>query len=511
MAENGKVYLVGAGPGDTGLITVKGQQCLKEASVVVYDRLANSRLLSVCRPDAEMIYVGKTPDHHTLKQEEINEVLVEKAQEGKNVVRLKGGDPFVFGRGGEEGERLREAGIAFEVVPGITSAIAVPAYAGIPVTHRNLTSTFTVITGHEDPTKEDSQIDWERLGKDPGTLIFLMGVGHLAQIRAQLVANGKNEQTPVAVIRWGTRPEQRVVTGVLADIEERVREAGITSPAIILVGDVVAMRETLSWFEEKPLFGHRILVTRAREQASVLSEKLEKAGAEAVEAPMIAVKKASNSEPLHQAIAEIESYDWIIFTSVNGVQYFFEALLAQNRDIRDLKGIQLCAIGPKTQEALAEKGLRVNVIPETFVAEGVLAALQPLLTEPQRILLPRSDLARQVLVDTLTQEGHDVTDVVAYETVATNTAVMDLKEKLETGGIHMVTFTSSSTVKNYMTYLKTHAIKPQQVVYASIGPITTKTAEDAGLPIAIEAKTYTIDGLVSAILDYVAADHQVEE
>lgn len=502
----GKVYLVGAGPGDVGLLTVKGQDLMQEAEVVVYDRLANDRLLSLCPADTEYIYVGKTPDHHTLKQEEINEVLVDKAKEGKMVVRLKGGDPYVFGRGGEEAERLREAGIAFEVVPGITSAIAAPSYAGIPVTHRHLTSTFTVITGHEDPTKEDSQIHWSRLAEDPGTLIFLMGVGNLPKIVSRLVQGGKDPATPVALVRWGTRPEQEVVTGTLATIEAEVAKAGLTSPAIIIVGEVVTMRDTLRWFEDKPLFGRRVLVTRAREQTSALSDALETLGAEAVEAPMIAVQAPQDTAPLDQAIASLNNYDWIIFTSANGVRFFFDRLRDQGGDIRDLHGISLCAIGPKTLEALEEKGLRVDVIPETFVAEGVLEAIQPLLTSPQKILLPRSDLARKVLVDTLQGEGHTVDDVVTYETVPTDIGADRIKELFQDGRIDMVTFTSSSTVKNFAAFCQTHGIAPQGVTYASIGPITTETAKEMGMAPALEAETYTIDGLVEAILAYWQAE-----
>lgn len=500
--DYGKVYLVGAGPGDVGLITVKGQELLKKADVVVYDRLANDRLLNLCPKETEYIYVGKTPDHHTLKQPEINQVLVDKAKEGKMVVRLKGGDPYVFGRGGEEAERLLEEGIAFEVVPGITSAIAVPSYAGIPVTHRHLTSTFTVITGHEDPTKEDSQINWARLAEEPGTLIFLMGVGNLPKIVSRLVGGGKNPATPVALIRWGTRPEQEVVTGTLATIEEDVAKAGLTSPAIIIVGDVVSMRSTLRWFEDKPLFGKRILVTRAREQASALSEALEKLGAEAVEAPMIAVQEAADKAPLEKAIAQIGDYDWIIFTSANGVRFFFDALRAKGGDIRDLQGISLCAIGPKTLEALEQKGLRVDLVPETFVAEGVLEAIQPLLGSPKKILLPRSDLARKVLVDTLVGEGHEVDDVITYETVPTDLGAWQLKEFFEEGQIDMVAFTSSSTVTNFVAFCEKHGIHPQDVTYASIGPITTETAQKVGMAPAVEAEAYTIDGLVEAIMAY---------
>ena len=379
MKNNGYVYLVGAGPGDIGLITVKGLECIKKADVIVYDRLANPRLLSYAKPDAKFIYVGKTPDHHTLKQEEINQVLVDEALKNQVVTRLKGGDPYVFGRGGEEGETLRENAVPFEVVPGITSAIAVPSYAGIPVTHRHLTSTFTVITGHEDPLKATSQINWDRLAKDPGTLIFLMGVGHLEQIVQQLTTNGKSANTPIALIRWGTRPEQQVVVGTLATIVDDVKKAGLTSPAIIIVGDVVTMRDTLSWFEDKPLFGQRILVTRAREQASAFSEMIEAAGGEAWEAPIIMIDSQEDTPELSEAVKAAGNYDWIIFTSVNGVHGFFNAMTKNKQDIRSLGNAKICAIGPKTKDALENKGLLVEAMPEKFVAESVIECLKPLL------------------------------------------------------------------------------------------------------------------------------------
>ena len=500
--NKGYVYLVGAGPGDIGLITVTGLECIQRADVIVYDRLANPRLLSYARPDAKYIYVGKTPDHHTLKQEEINEVLVEEALQGQVVTRLKGGDPYVFGRGGEEGERLREAGVPFEVVPGITSAIAVPSYAGIPVTHRHLTSTFTVITGHEDPLKASSQINWQRLAEDPGTLIFLMGVGHLAQIVAQLVDHGKSAATPIALIRWGTRPEQQVVVGTLATIVEDVARAGLTSPAIIIVGEVVTMRDTLSWFEQKPLFGQRILVTRAREQASAFSRMIEEAGGEAWEAPTIAIDSAAETPELRDAVAKAGNYDWIIFTSVNGVQAFFDAMRESGMDIRCLGKAKICAIGPKTKEALEAKGLVVAAMPEKFVAESVLECLKPLLNFGEKILLPRSDLARTLLVDTLRDLGMKVDEVVAYRTKKVDRFNDEILEKLRDKSIHIVTFTSSSTVKNFMELVGDKEIL-EGIRLASIGPVTTKTLAEFGLTPDIEATDYTIKGLFNAIVEAV--------
>lgn len=499
----GKVYLIGAGPGDIKLITVKGLECIQKADVIVYDRLANPRLLSYRRPDAELIYVGKSPDRHTLTQDEINKVLVEEGLKGKVVARLKGGDPYVFGRGGEEGEELRKAGVPFEEVPGITSAISVPAYAGIPITHRDFTASFTVVTGHEEPGKETSNVNWPRLAQDPGTLVFLMGVGNLPQIVENLVKHGKDDQTPIALIRWGTRPEQRVVTGVLSNIVEVVEKAGIKSPAIIIIGQVVTLRDTLRWFEDKPLFGKRVLVTRSREQASVLSEKLENLGAEAWEYPTIKIQEPDDLAALDNAVAHAGDYSWIIFTSVNGVKAFFQRLKAQKLDIRTLKDAKICAIGPKTAEALEERGLLVDVMPEVFRAEAVIEALKDRIQTGDKVLLPRADLARQVLVDSLQQLGADVHEVIAYQTVlADETDTQLLLEKLQAGEIHVVTFTSSSTVTNFLKLIGDHRDLLQGITMACIGPVTAETAEKNGLKVDICAEQYTIDGLVNAIQGY---------
>ena len=501
--SKGKVYLIGAGPGDIKLITVKGLECIQKADVIVYDRLANPRLLSYRRPDAELIYVGKSPDHHTLTQDEINQVLVEEGLKGKIVARLKGGDPYVFGRGGEEGEELRKAGIDFEEVPGITSAISVPAYAGIPITHRDFTASFTVVTGHEEPGKETSNINWPRLAQDPGTLVFLMGVGNLPQIVENLIKNGKDAQTPIALIRWGTRPEQQVVTGTLETIVDIVNKAGLKSPAIIIIGQVVTLRDTLRWFEDQPLFGKRILVTRSREQASVLSEKLEALGAEAWEYPTIKIQPPSNLEQLDQAVAEAGTYQWIIFTSVNGVTAFFQRLKAQKLDIRSLKDAKICAIGPKTAEALEGRGLLVDVMPEVFRAEAVVEALKDRIKPGDHVLLPRADLARQVLVDSLVQLGADVHEVIAYQTVLADAADTQLLlEKLQAKEIHVVTFTSSSTVTNFLKLVGDHRDLLDGITVACIGPITAETAEKHGLQVDICAEQYTIDGLVTAIQKY---------
>lgn len=499
----GKVYLIGAGPGDVKLITVKGLECIQKADVIVYDRLANPRLLSYRRPDAELIYVGKGPDRHTLTQDEINQVLVEQGLKGKVVARLKGGDPYIFGRGGEEGEELRKAGVEFEEVPGISSSVAVPAYAGIPVTHRDFTSSFTVITGHEDPNKETSNVNWERLGKDPGTLIFLMGVGNLSQIVTKLMENGKPASEPIALIQWGTRPEQRVVTGTLDTIVDIVKREGITNPSIIIIGKVVTLRDTLRWFEDRPLFGKRVLVTRTREQASVLSEKLELLGAEAWEYPTIRIQEPEDLSLLDKAAAEAGNYNWIIFTSVNGVEAFMNRMKAQKLDIRSLGNARICAIGPKTAAALEERGLIVEVMPEVFRAEAVVEALTGKIQPGDKVLVPRADLARQVLIDSLVSMGAEVNEVIAYRTVSADDTDTDmLLEKLQNKEIHLLTFTSSSTVTNFMELMKGHEDLIQGITVACIGPITAETAAKKGLTADIVADSYTIDGLVEAIQNY---------
>jgi uroporphyrinogen III methyltransferase/synthase len=502
MPKVGIVYLVGAGPGDPGLITVKGLECIKKAEVLVYDRLASKRLLSFAPRNCEMIYVGKLPDRHTLRQEEINQLLVDKGLEGKIVTRLKGGDPYVYGRGGEEGELLRANNVPFEVVPGITSAISVPAYAGIPVTHRDCTSSFAVITGHEDPTKDQSSIAWDKISTGIGTLVFLMGVGNLPSIVKNLIDNGRSSETPVALIRWGTRPEQEVLTGKLSDIVQKVNEAGFTSPAIIIVGEVVNLRDTLSWFEQKPFFGKRVVVTRSREQASDLSRRIEEMGGEAWEFPAIEITDPPDYGPMDAAIAKLDTYKWLIFTSVNGVDYFFKRLRKQGGDIRSLKGARICAVGPKTKERLEDLCLHVEFVPSEYRAEAVLEVLQGKLLPGDTVLLPRADIARAILPETLKNEMKaEVDNVVAYQTVRGDADASILKELLEEGMIHYVTFTSSSTVKNFMEILDADNIHEllKDVKLVSIGPITSQSARDLGLTIDIEASEYTIDGLVEAL------------
>ncbi|MBU7006731.1 uroporphyrinogen-III C-methyltransferase [Phosphitispora fastidiosa] len=503
--ENGRVYLVGAGPGDPKLITVKGLECIQTADVIVYDRLSSPRLLSHAKPGAELIYAGKSPVRHTLKQDEINRVLVDKAQEGKTVTRLKGGDPFVFGRGGEEAEFLLENNIPFEVVPGITSGIAVPAYAGIPVTHRDFNSTLAIITGNEDPTKEDTSVEWDKVATGCGTIVFYMGMSNLPYIVEKLTANGRPPETPAAVIRWGTRPEQKTVTGVLSNIVEKAREAQMGHPAIIVVGEVVSLREKLMWFEQRPLFGQRVLVTRSRSQASALAREIELLGGEPWEFPTIEITAPEDYGPLDRAITDIDSYDWLVLTSVNGVQSFMNRMREIKKDVRCLKDTKIAAIGPKTREEIEKYGVFCEFMPEEFVAEAIIDIFREHDLRGKRFLLPRADIARKVLPDTLESMGAIVDEVTAYRTVMGSGDSAEVIKMLEEKRIHVLTFTSSSTVKNFVRKIGADNIPrlTEGVIVASIGPITSAAARELGLEVAVEAEVYTIDGLVQAVLDYI--------
>ena len=501
---NAKVYLVGAGPGDPGLITVKGKECIRSADVIIYDYLASPTLLKHAPAEAEMIYVGKKGGDHTLSQDEINALIVEKARAGLTVCRLKGGDPFIFGRGGEEAEVLVGKGIAFEVVPGVTSAVAAAAYAGIPLTHRRMTATLAFVTGHEDPHKEESSIDWASLATGIGTLVFFMGVKNLPDITRKLIANGKSPDTPVALIRWGTTPGQKTVIGNLDNIDARVKEAGLKAPAIIVVGEVVDLRKTLKWFETRPLLGKRIVVTRAREQASDLVKQLSDLGAECLEYPTIKIVPSRDLKPMDRAIENLGSYDWIVFTSVNGVQYFFDRLFELNLDVRALTHLHTAAIGPATADRLFNFGLKSDIVPENFRAESVVEAFRNKELDGKKVLLPRAAEARPVLPVELRKMGAEVDEVTAYltEKVAENTDL--LIQQLEDKAIDLITFTSSSTVKNFKELLP--ADRFDQLIggvrIASIGPITTDTASELGFKVDTTADPYTIPGLCEAILKY---------
>ncbi len=499
-----KVYLVGAGPGDPGLITVKGKECVQNADVIIYDYLASPALLSHARKSAELIYVGKKGGDHTLSQDEINALIVEKAKSGGIVCRLKGGDPFIFGRGGEEAEVLFEAGLPFEIVPGVTSAIAAAAYAGIPLTHRKMTSTLAFITGHEDPDKEETSINWSSLASGIGTLVFFMGVKNLPNIVKNLIAHGKSPDTPVALIQWGTTSSQKTAAGTLETIVEAARTAGIKAPAIIVIGEVVHLRKKLKWFEDRPLLGKRIVVTRARQQASDLVGLLSELGAKCLEYPTIKIIPPHDSRPLKQAVENLSAYDWIVFTSVNGVIYFFERLFAAGKDVRALGRLKIAAIGPATAGRLREFGLNSDIVPETYRAESVAEAFKTEKLKGKKILLPRALEARPVLPKELKKMGAKVDEIPAYETLKVTESTHDLVQQLEDRRIDLITFTSSSTVKNFKALLSPKNFKKliQGVTIASIGPITTDTATELGFDVRVTADTYTIPGLVEAILKY---------
>ncbi len=496
--SRGVVFLVGAGPGDPGLITVRGLEALRTAEVVVFDALANPRLLREARADAELISVGKRGGCHTMKQEEINALLVAKGNEGKRVCRLKGGDPFVFGRGGEEALALAEAGVPFEVVPGVTAGIAAPAYAGIPVTHRGLASSVAFVTGHEDPTKESSDIAWDKLATGVGTLVFYMGVKNLSHIVEQLTSNGLAPETPAAVIQWGTAPQQLTATGTLANIAERA--AGMEAPAVLVVGKVAALRKELAWFERRPLFGRRIVVTRARAQASELCQQLEALGAEVVEMPTIRIEPPSDWAPLDQAIAELAAFDWVLFTSVNGVDGFFARLAAAGKDARALP--RVAAIGPATAERLAGHGIRPDCQPDRFTGAELVAALAARESlSGKRVLLPRAADVPETVRTGLEAAGAVVREVDAYRTIVGGQADEETLRRVLAGEVDAVTFTSSSTVRGFVDALGRErlAALPSSVRLVSIGPVTTATARELGLAIAAEAEAHTIAGLVAAL------------
>ena len=503
------IYLVGSGPGDPGLFTVKGVRCMGEADAVVYDRLAPEALLRYAKPAAERIYVGKRPANPTMSQEEINGLLVELGRAGKTVVRLKGGDPYIFGRGGEEALALIEAGLPFEVVPGVTSGVAAPAYAGIPVTHRNVSTSVAFVTGHEDPTKGRSDVDWEEIASGADTLVLYMGVGRLKEISRELVAAGRSPETPVACVRWGTIPEQRTVTGTLEDIAKRVAEAGLGPPAITVVGDVVALREAgLDFYERRPLFGRRVVVTRARAQAGELSAELERLGAEVYEFPTIEIRPPEDFGPLDEAIRDLNSFGWIVFTSVNGVEAFVERLRHHGLDLRAVpRRAKIAAIGPATAEKIEDLGLRVDVVPKEYRAEALIEVLEGDSLAGERVLIPRANVAREILPDKLREAGAEVIVPPAYESVPSSAGKDELTRRLEASEIDCVTFTASSTVENFVGAFgageATRLLARARV--ACIGPITAETARGHGLRVDAEAEEYTIPGLVVAVVDLFAA------
>ena len=500
VKKGGKVYLVGAGPGDPGLLTLRARELLARADVVIYDRLASPRIMEFVNPRAEKIYVGKRIGRHVANQHEINDLIVEKAREGKEVVRLKGGDPFIFGRGGEEAQILAGQGLAFEIVPGVTSAIAVPAYAGIPLTHRSFTASVAFITGHRRFDTREAPVDWDGIAKGVGTLVFLMGMSNLPNITENLMKFGRSPDTPVAVIRWGTTPLQESIVGTLADIAEKVREKHFKPPAVIVVGHVCSVREDINWFERQPLLGKKVLVTRTRQQASTLVRLLERKGAGCIECPTIEVRMVDDTSILDSAINSMEEYDWVIFSSTNAVKFFFSRIDQMGKDIRALGRTRIAAVGSSTADALHQLHLKVDAVPDDFRAEGLLKYFQTEDMKGKRVLIPRAVAARKILPEGLGHMGAEVTIAPTYETISPKIAPQTL-ELLEEEEIDVVTFTSSSTVKNFYKTVPEKVINriKSRAKVACIGPVTAKTARNMGLHVDIIPGASTVPALVDAI------------
>jgi len=487
-----KVYLVGAGPGDPDLITWKGRKLLAIADSILYDNLVNEHLLDLAPPNCERIYVGKKKSVHAFPQEEICAMMIDRARRGLTVIRLKGGDPFIFGRGGEEVEALAAAGIPFEVVPGVTSPLGIAAYSGIPLTHREHTKVVTFVTGHD-----VNGIDWSKVGQSE-TLVIFMGIFAIREIAAEIQRHGRSGDTPAAAVRWGTRPDQETVAGTLATIADLIEAARIKPPATVIIGEVVALRDKLHWFEQLPLFSKTIVVTRAQDQAAELSDRLRALGADAVELPVISLEAPADSAPLDRAIENLASYDWLIFTSVNGVRFFLNRLDQSRHDLRSLKA-RLCAIGPATRQAIEDLHIKVDLMPEEYVAESLIKAFASENLAGKRILLPRAAVARDVIPEELAKLGAQVDVVEAYRNIVPPTAaaraadIFSREKKPD-----WITFTSSSTVKNLLAIAGREAIDGIRI--ASIGPVTSSTLRAHGLNVDAEAKQFTLNGLVEAIL-----------
>lgn len=516
----GKVYIVGAGPGDIGLLTVKGLKCLQNAHVVVYDFHLNAQVLNYINHSAEFIYAGKRGGLHEMPQAKINQLLIEKARQGKTVCRLKGGDPFVFGRGGEEAEALSREGIEFEIIPGVSSAIAAPAYAGIPLTHRLYSSSFAVVPGYEDASKEESSINWEKLATGVGTIVFLMTVKNIHMACERLIKNGRSPDTPTAVIRWGTRAEQKTIVGNLKNIPELVKEEDIKPPVVMVVGDVVKLRESLKWYEEKPFFGQRVLVTAQHSEDFAILEEL---GAEIMEFPTVEIVPPEDWKELDDAIEGIGLYHWIIFTSGNGVRYFFKRFFELNKDIRDLKGIKFCVIGTKTAEEIKKYGIKVDLVPEEFNAEGLISAIvqksgraegqgsltselpsfRAITLKGVRFLLPRAKIAREILPEKIRELGGEIDVVTAYRVLKPEIRGKRLKRFLKEGRVSIATFTSAGAFNNFMEIMgeDTHELL-HGIAIAVIGSVTRKAVEEAGLEVNIMPRRATIEALVEGIIKW---------
>jgi uroporphyrinogen III methyltransferase / synthase len=505
--SSGAVYLVGAGPGDPGLLTVRGRELLASCDTIVYDALVNPTLVDDAwlgrTSEAEKIFVGKRGGAPSMEQEAITALLLQLAREGKRVVRLKGGDPMVFGRGGEEAIALSAAGLSFEVVPGITAGVAAPAYAGIPVTHRGLSTSVTFITGHEDPGKDKDQTDWAALARAGGTLVLYMGVSRLAKIAKALIDGGRSLETPAAIIEWGTYPRQRTVTATLATLAEQAAREKVIAPSIAIVGDVVKLRSEMSWFDRRPLFGRTIVVTRAREQASQLRSALEIAGATVIEAPAIRIEPLDQGA-LRSALGQLAMYKWLVVTSRNAVDLLWAALRELGLDARAFSGMKLCAVGPATADALLARGLAVDVIPDRYVAEGVIEKLRERTDmRGARVLFARAAGARELLPAALREMGAAVDEIEIYRAVPDLSGLGVLSDTLDAGAVDLVTFTSASTVRHFVDALGT--ARAGMIRGASIGPVTSDAARALGVPIEIEAAESSITSLVQAIIVHLSA------
>ena len=501
--KQGKIILIGAGPGDAGLLTLQGKHWLQKSEVIFYDHLVNEDLLRFTQKETEVIYVGKKEGIATVEQEKINSLLIEKAKEGKVVVRLKGGDPFIFGRGGEEIQAAKKSNIPFLVVPGITSVTGVAAYAGIPLTHRHLSSTLSVITGSNEKNQGDIHIDWEKIASRSGTLVFLMGARKLPLIVEKLMKFGKSPDTPIAVIQWGTTARQKTWKGTLSTIGKKTSKEKISPPALTIIGEVVNLKPEIEWYEHLPLFGKSIVVTRKGDQAEGMIERLGELGAEPVFFPVIETVAPEDWATLDEALNNISRYDGLIFTSVNGVRFFFQRLKEIQQDIRNLKNLRVYTIGPKTAEAVRDLGICVDVVPEDFVAESLIESIGKEKITGQRFLIPRAAVAREVLPKTLREMGAQVDIAPAYQTILPKPKSDALSKRLQSGDIDVLTFTSSSTVKNFLELTgKSLFEEIKKTRIACIGPITAETAKNAGLNVDILPKEYTVPALLEAIEDY---------
>lgn len=499
MSKQGICYLVGAGPGDIGLVTLKAKECIEKCDVLVYDALSSAELVGWARKDCELIFAGKRAADHAIPQDQINDIIVAKAQQGKVVTRLKGGDPMIFGRGGEEATELADAGVPFEIVPGISSTIAGPAYAGIPVTHRDHCSQLTIFTGHEDPTKEDTSLDFDQLAKTPGTKVFVMGVSRLRGICEQFIKGGASPKTPIALTRWATTGKHRTVQGDLETIADIVEKAQFKSPAVAVIGDVVREREKINWFETRPLFGKRIVVTRTRDQAGALSKRLGELGADVIELPTIRIDPPEDRHEFAQMVADAHTYDWLVFTSPNGVQKFFDAFYATYQDARSLGGPRIAAIGPSTEAAIREYRFTVDLMPEKFVAEGLIEAFKKQSIEHQKVLWVKAEETRDVIYHELSAMGAIVDSCISYRTVPETGDPTGAVKSLRESGADMITFTSGSTVENFFAM---ELPWPENCVAGCIGPVTSKVFEESSSAQSVEAKRHDIEGLVEAILEH---------